>query len=556
MKKTAILFVAAALAGLSTACYEDKGNYDYTDVNELVIEMEEGSTLPPDFRLSMGGSIELHPVLKFVNGTGVRDRLEYRWTLIPDVDNWEETYTQDDWNTLDFLWTPDFLIPQGRLQLTVTDPVTGLQSFGEANVSVTSRYDAYGAMILAEREGKTELSFIKGIEFDVTIPTAVEVYNDVYFMENGEDLPADPIKLHEHFCSDYSTAGQILVMTRNGAVDVSGLDFRKDIDLQDAFDGQVYPEGFDYACDGMFMSRIDLLMDSKGYVYSRLKNTSDLFHSGYFLPNRLTIEGESEPLSACRPIPAPYGNLKACLLFDAGKRRFVLVGDTGTGSWDGPGEENANRAIVLPNPSATPKGEAEAFQPLDGMDEDVEILTIDHFCNNSYYSGMGYTIVFWKDGKTYFQEFTVDKVYGVFGYSAMDPAVYEIKGLPGKPTFAYAQPYYKYSSFTNNPLLYCAVGNKLYVYDRSNPTVPAVEYNPRDPEGQLLDNAFSGDIVAMNCENFGGRWGVVGLADGRVMILKTIQANYPEDQIVYFDSGDYSYGTIRHVLCKTGGDNW
>lgn len=556
--KKAIFILAAGLAGLLTACYEDKGNYDYTDVNELLpIEMEEGSTLPLDFRLSMGQSVEIHPVIKFVNGTGDKERLEYQWVLLKDIYNWEDTYSEEGWDTLDFFWTPDFLIPQGRLLLTVTDPVTGLQSFGYASISVTSRYDAYGAMILAEKDGKTQFSFIKGVEFDVTIPTKVEVYNNIYFEENGEDLPNGAITMHEHYCEDNSTAGQILVMTENGAVDVSGLDFRRDIDLEEAFDGQAYPEGFGYVRDAMFLTRIDLVMDAQGHVYSRLKNTDELFHSGYFLPRQLTVDGEEEPLTDCRPILAPYDNLKAGLLFEASKRRFVLVGDTGTGSWDGPGEQNAGRIIALKNPATTPGGDPTLFQSLEGMDEDAEIISIDHFCNEDYsYSGMGYTIVFHKGGKTCFQEFTIEKEYGIFGFAAVDPAVYEIKGLPGKPTLAYGQPYYKGNTFANNPLLFLAVGSELYVYDRSNPTLPVVRYNPRTPEGELIGNAFSSDIVAMNGENFGGRWAVLGLADGRVFILKTEKANYPEDQIAYYDSGDYSYGTIRQVLCKTGGDNW
>lgn len=547
MKKTAIFILSAGLAGLLTACYEDKGNYEYKDVNELTVELDR-----TDVRLAMGGTIELHPVIQFVNGTGDSERLEYSWVLTPNTDNWEQTYTQEDWNTLDFVWEPDFLIPRGQLQLTVTDPVTGLQSFASAYVQVTSRYDTSGAMVLSEKEGKTMFSFIKGVEFDGTIPIEVEVYDDVYFKENGSDLPAGPVKMHEHYCSDNSTAGQILVMTRSGAVDISGLDFKRDIDLVEAFDGQVYPAGCDYIGDAMFMNRVDLVMDAQGHVYSRLKNTGDLFHSGYFLPNRLTVDGEEEPLSECRPILAPYRNLTGGLLFDAGKRRFILVGDTGTGAWDGPEESNAGRAIVLANPVDVPDG----YQPLDGMDADVEVLAVDHFCNESIYSGMGYSVVFCKEDRIWFQEFSVEKEWGVFGFTAVAPDLHEIKGLPGKPTFAYGQPYYKGGYYTNNPVLFLAVGNELYVYDRSNPDEPVVRYNPRTPEGELLPEGFSADIVTMSCENYGGRWGVVGLADGRVLILKTIQANYPEDQIAYYDSGDFSFGTICHVLCKTGGENW
>lgn len=558
MKKIRIFLTLALFGLLTTACYEDKGNYEYRDVNAITIRMDgQSDKTSPQFRISMGEKIELHPTIVFVNGTGDMSRLEYKWTLTPNAWYDEETiYTQEDWNTLDFEWTPDFLIPNGRLNLCVTDRETGIQAFGTAGCRVSSRYAALGAMILAEKDGVTQFSFIKGTSFVGSgTPVEFEIYDNVYFTENGEHLPAGPIKMVEHYCTDNATAGQILILTRNGAVDISGLDFRKDIDLQEAFDGQTYPADFGYARDAMFLARVDVVMDARGRVYSRLKNTADLFHSGYFLPDPAVLEGEREPLSECVPVPAPYSNICCGLLYDAAKHRFVLIADTGTGGWKDPEDQNANRLAPIANPSERPSGEAEQFLPLDNLGDEAEILSINCFRPSSYYSGMGYAIVFNRDGKTYFQEFVLDKDYGVFGYATVDPAVYEIKGLPGKATFAYSQPYYKGSSYANNPLLFCAVGNELYVYDRSNPTVPAVRYEPRLQDGTSVE-PFGSDIVAMNAENYGGRWAVMALADGRVLIIKTEQAGYSEDQIVYFDSADRSYGQVKCVLCKTGGANW
>ncbi len=556
MKNIRILLTALLFALTAAACYEDKGNYDYRDINAITIRMDKDDDRP-NLRLTMGSTIELHPIISFVNGTGDMSRLEYKWTLTPNASYDEKTtYTQEDWNTLDFKWTPDFLIPNGRLELCVTDRETGIQSFGQVYCTVSSRYDALGAMILAEKEGVTQFSFIKGTSFSGNnIPVEFEIYNDVYYTENKEHLPAGPIKMVEHYCSDNTTSGQILILTRNGAVDIGGLDFRKDIDLREAFGEQAYPEGFGYARDAMFLSRVDVVTDARGRVYSRLKNTSDLFHSGYFLSAPAALEGEQEPLTECMPIPAPYANTHCCLLYDGAKHRFVLIADAGTGSWRDPAEQGANRLAAVENPTDRPEGESEQFLPLDNLGDEAEILSIDYFRPNSYYSGMGYAIVFNRGGKTYFQEFVLDKDYNVFGYAAVEPAVREIKGLPGEATFAYSQPYYKGSYYANNPLLFCAVGSELYVYDRSNPSIPAVRYEPKTADG-AAGKPFGSDIVAMNAENYGGRWGTLALADGRVLIIKTEQANYPEDQIVYYDSDDYSYGTVKCVLCKTGGANW
>lgn len=540
MKQLYKLVALVGVVTLSTACYEDKGNYDYKDINEIIIDM---GTLDRQ-TISIGETIEFNPTIKFVNGQGDLSRFDFKWILIPNNDFPERpTYTQDDWNTINFKWTPEMLVPNGLLRLEATDKVTGIIYYGMATCSVSSKYDANGGLILAEKDGKTQLSFIKVTKETNYLPSEFMVYNNAYSQANDSDLPANPIKIHTHFCYDQSTIGQLLILTENGAYDIDGKEFKKELELAEAFENKVYPAGFNYAKDAMFMSYINVVADAEGHLYTRIKNTSELFHSGYFLHEKLRVKGETEDLKGCSLILAPFANMKACLVYEKPKKRFLLIADAGTGRDDI--AENAGRPILLGTPADAPPG----FLPLNNMGNDVEILSTNFFRGSSF--NIGYSIVFQKEGKIFCQEFELDKDYFSMAFDVINPKIYEITGLPGKPTYICPSSYWEYNSLA----LY-AVNNKLFVHDRGNPKTAVVEYIPKDQDGKPVD-VFTGNIVAIDGENYMARWMVVGLSDGRALILRFKRSNYPDEQVVHYDSGSGVYGKITDVRCKLlGGNNW
>ena len=148
LKTMAVLALFQVLQG----CYKDKGNYEYHDANALSINLNCANP----YNITRGETISIHPKLNFVSGEGDAERLEYRWYL-----GSLEGETRDEWNTLDFEWTPDELIDKKTLLLVVTDPVTDIQTFAGITVNVKAVYDADGVLVLSEKEnGKSCLSFI------------------------------------------------------------------------------------------------------------------------------------------------------------------------------------------------------------------------------------------------------------------------------------------------------------------------------------------------------------------------------------------------------------
>ena len=136
--------------------------------------------------------------------------------------------------------------------------------------------------------------------------------------------------------------------------------------------------------------------------------------------------------------------------------------------------------------------------------------------------GVGYTLVFEKNGRYYCQEFELNKNYSSFRFTVNSPTINEIKGLPQKPDCVYAAAYKD-----RNPLVYLAVGNQLYIYDRSNPTLPVKTYNA---------TGFRADIVDMDGEGYNSPWLALALSDGSVLVLNSWKSNEESNKFIYYDS--------------------
>lgn len=519
-----------AVLALTAGCIEDKGNYEYSDINGLTIDMGKGEDRYAWMEITDGNTFDITPVIRFLNGSTDMSHLTFRWYI------WDYDKPHPEWTTLNFKWKPDELLYNKKLVFEVTDTKTGIQYLNYMTITVNSRFDEAGLQILADRDGRAEFSLLRidkrKIENGVAIIEEVTSFPDVYAQQNGVPLGQGALKIHEHFCSESGSVGQILLLTRNGAEDISGKDYKQQIELKEAFlDGQ-YPAGVDYISDAMFMTRVNVVADQDGYLYVRVKSTHKLYHSEYFLPKRVMLD--EEELQGCKLILAPFRNLKACLIHDTNKKRLLVMVDVETSSRPGDiADENAGRVLQLPNPVDMPAN----FLPLDNLSAG-NILWVGYYRSDGG-SAMGYTIVFEKGGKYFCQEFEVEKEYFSLSYSVSKAKVTEIQGLPGTPTCIYGFPYRN-----QNRQLICAVGKQMYLYDRDHSTLT------------LYGKEFDADITALDGENYSSYWLGIGLANGRALLVNATGIERPEDQLVFYDSGAGAFGRIKDVRYKIGTGNY
>lgn len=67
MRTQFVICLLSALAVFAAGCYDDKGNYDYSDVNELVIDMNHAYT----YSITLGETFELNPEIRFIKARAI-----------------------------------------------------------------------------------------------------------------------------------------------------------------------------------------------------------------------------------------------------------------------------------------------------------------------------------------------------------------------------------------------------------------------------------------------------------------------------------------------------
>ena len=81
MKKTIMIAGLVLAACLVTACYDDKGNYDYVALNEISVDTAGISTT---YTLEQYDSLHIVPELRFTQGSIPEEKLAYKWVIFTD----------------------------------------------------------------------------------------------------------------------------------------------------------------------------------------------------------------------------------------------------------------------------------------------------------------------------------------------------------------------------------------------------------------------------------------------------------------------------------------
>lgn len=525
--KIGFLTALVALFG----CFEDKGNYDYENINEIVIApfVAEGWTA------SYADTLKIKPEITF-KGSSDESSLSYQWSFGDLI--------KEGWNKRDFHWIADTAI-RANLILRITDHRNGMVYMQTADYNVAAEFGTEGAYVLSEKDGKSQLSFIKLI-FDVDYGNRTskvkeaKIHQNIYEERAKEVLGQGPIGLHEHyFRTSGSAAGtQLLVLQNSGVVDVVSSTMTKDIDLKQAFVGGAYPMGT-YFNQASFMSYADVLIDQHGQLFSRIKLVANLFHSSYFFQEPLKFE--DKVLKNCRLFNSVYKDDKYTLIEDRDNKRFLAVLDgkpVGNGGLD---SENAGRIVVVPGVPASAADLPKGFIPLDNFGDNV--LIDGGYYRNSYGCGNFFMLFRTSAGEYVWQEFQVN-----IGFNTIDMEILNARcgkvTLPGEPSIVYPLQFQDASKD-----VFFAIGNDLYLFSRDTPEAGVKGYLTNLP----------GKIASINSETYMNRQGILALENDKVYVLDLGQPkNFQTwEQKVIFESPDKTkFGKIVSVKMRTGGNAW
>ena len=229
MKIKILLTVMSLLA--ITSCYEDKGNYDYREMNDIEISVETESSF-----YALGDKVISKPELVFTLGKENSD-LSYEWTFDGHVIG----------DTKDLEWIADTIASTKELRLAVLDNNTGVTYFGSTYISVSSAYASNGWVVLSEKEGNSTLSFLREqTEEGILKPV---VTRDIYSMINGVPMGTQPVSMYPHWTERWDGEDKtswlwVAQKGGQGAVDISGSSYKQEGILSQMFLSKSYPEGF------------------------------------------------------------------------------------------------------------------------------------------------------------------------------------------------------------------------------------------------------------------------------------------------------------------------
>lgn len=186
------LFIYALLAVGMTACYEDKGNYDYHPINEIRITNIDKEYVREKWQL-----LNISPDLGFtVENT---DRVAYRWEIDGKLVSQEPV--------LSYNVAVDVADDPYKCRFTAISLADSAQYYQYFELKVVTPYEK-GLLVLSEQQGKAMLSFRSDGAADK------EFEKWTYKTENGEYMTGKPLSLEQ---PDWEYDNQIFVSTTLGS---------------------------------------------------------------------------------------------------------------------------------------------------------------------------------------------------------------------------------------------------------------------------------------------------------------------------------------------------
>ena len=519
-----------------TNCYDDKGSNSYHDIN--TIEIGEF----PNFEnnITIGDVLDIKPELTFSSGVET-ENLTYTWTYCGK--------TRPEWNKKDFHWVTD-TIALGQLALRITDPNTGVTYIQSKTYEVYSKFNAYGWIILGDKDQKSYLTFIKeSIEENETGEEvwADIVYEDVYKQQNNSELGSIPIKIHEHFCNTYGNSnlvGNIMIVQQGGQgmVDLDGFAFQKEITIDEAFANNALPADFK-PINTMSMKRVDLIENYDGKIFSRVKPNDQLFHSSSYLQTPVTLDGEE--LHAHIHL-STFVYCGFATLHDFENNRLDLVLDQTINN----GLTNVNKPLVMPGkPSDDIESVPADWVPLDNLG-DNELIHLGYYRPDPYDAYSSQCVGFFmilkdKDGKYWTQDFIINRDWNISDVYLNNCKRNEIDLAPyiNSNSVIYTLPYGEESDY-----VLISKDKELYLYCRNSPK-----------DGIKPYYTCSGNVTAINAEKYRHRHAGIGMDNGQFIILNMKDGKNltNEEKLIWKTPEETNLGKIVDVRFKVGsGNEW
>lgn len=543
MRTILILFLVMASL-VFTGCYDDKGNYDYKKINEITINLSDLEALA-----AAGERLVFDPEITYSLGDSTGLNVTYEWTFGKKVVG---TSRKLDW----------LIDTMGRdnLALRVTNVDNGLVAMATRTMIISSVYNPNeGFMVLSEKEGKSWLSlvvyeykkdengeYVKDENNDNVF--YCKIIEDVYKKENGEELGSRPLFLREHIADIDYTQGHLTVFQEGGqgSVDLDGITMKKDILLVESFSGQAYPEDF-HPVDAELMSWVHLIQNYDGKIYTKIKETRELFQSGYYIHTPLLFEQKEVRADMLVPMHKTQDK-HYVILHSIGtdkdpENRLLVVYNYKDLRYDD--INSAGKIFTMPEPVY---GWPDNFVPLTDLGDNQVIDVAYMHTTSGWGDGDANYGMFLKtsEGKYLYQYFEIEEEYGTDNISYLQDggkeglSVWELKNVPVplEDCVFWTLP------SSSNRYVFIAYGQDIYYLSLDDPQNGIRHYY-----------TCKSNVVKMAGQDYTGEHLMVALENGGLLFLNVYQAKNlmtDEEKFIWESGEDVNLGKIVDIITKVG----
>lgn len=456
MKKNLIYYIASILF-IFSACYDDKGNYDYSDINEITVNLPENYILP-----LTDTTLVVRPEISQSLRDG-KDNLTYTWqcsnTNYSSAGNADTISFAD---TIAITINPDSseISYNYYLRFNVYDHEYGIMHPYETHIQIFKPYQ--GAwMVLHKQEGETRLGSVEYLGSERAAD------GDVYYPATGKKLQGEPVAVA---CHDFAIASDYFEDVEPSGSPAYGYD----ILMLVTSDGQ--ESGIYNYLDHFYQwnSLQNMIYSNDRYNFDYSKVTELQGENAYTLCiSNGTLYQAYYGLKFYKVLPAPdvtgdihitCGSIvgQAPIVFDEAGRRFLYypARTNGTTNLDpnnfDPSIDNLATLNLVPN---RPENEGYGTVDLNAIPEDQDVLFIGQGFKYSGLPANVYAYAFAKGAgeESYVYEFDGYSFYNssklLTGYHAINTP----DGINENSCFA--------SGCAYNGILFYSAGNKVYRLD-------------------------------------------------------------------------------------------
>lgn len=285
-----------------TACYKDKGNYDYTPLPEIKVE-----ELADDYSVTQFDTLVIHPQ---VEEQGLD--LTYSWEVYSNaVSNTRRIHISDE---KDLNYVVNEIPGSYTLVFTVTNRQNDVKTYQMMGLKIQGVITD-GWMVLQEKnDGKTDFDILIS-PFFTNKATKDSHFKDMYESINGEPLEGGRgVKISSFFTGAYQ---YVYVLTEQAGVRLSAINMQRMSDLSSmVLDGKpLHPEGYTYLPYGTMNYFAELLVsDGRFYMSSYNQNT---------FTEPVTRDGLTYRASPYAPRWIPW--VVRAVLYDEEHGRFLMA---------------------------------------------------------------------------------------------------------------------------------------------------------------------------------------------------------------------------------------